>query len=275
MKLVVAFAVCILSVYAQDTSAVKWDPIADARKDVERLRALVDQGAAPRRSLELAEGRLAEAEDDAVLKRTLYGKVDLDQLTSDQSKEMVEAAQRQVDRQAGKLAEQQKLVEEGVKARLELTPHIEELDTRRRTLDLATARAKLFDVLVELARLEAKHTDEAPAASDTRIAVRFDGKGFMRDSELTIVERAFSERFGYGLPVSARGETAVHRSLGFDHRGRVDVAINPDQPEGVWLRKYLENSAIPYFAFRGAIPGKATGAHIHIGPPSNRLVAAD
>jgi hypothetical protein len=25
---------------------------------------------------------------------------------------------------------------------------------------------------------------------------------------------------------------------------------------------------IPYFAFRHAVPGKATGAHIHIGPIS-------
>ena len=67
------------------------------------------------------------------------------------------------------------------------------------------------------------------------------------------------------------GETAVHRSLGFDHRGRVDVAISPDQPEGVWLRHYLTDNHIPYFAFRQAVPGKATGAHIHMGPMSTRL----
>jgi hypothetical protein len=27
---------------------------------------------------------------------------------------------------------------------------------------------------------------------------------------------------------------------------------------------------IPYFAFRGFLPGSATGPHIHIGPPSER-----
>jgi hypothetical protein len=67
------------------------------------------------------------------------------------------------------------------------------------------------------------------------------------------------------------GETAVHRSLGFDHRGRVDVAINPDQPEGHWLLEYLVDKHIPYFAFRHAVTGKATGAHIHIGPMSTRF----
>jgi hypothetical protein len=55
----------------------------------------------------------------------------------------------------------------------------------------------------------------------------------------------------------------------------VDVALNPDQQEGLWLRKYLESRKIPYFAFRAALPGKATGPHIHMGPPSQRLVSAD
>jgi hypothetical protein len=51
----------------------------------------------------------------------------------------------------------------------------------------------------------------------------------------------------------------------------VDVAINPDQPEGVWLREYLTANKIPFFAFRQAVPGKATGAHIHLGPMSTHL----
>jgi hypothetical protein len=43
----------------------------------------------------------------------------------------------------------------------------------------------------------------------------------------------------------------------------------------VWLRAYLAAKEIPYYAFRAAVPGKATGAHIHIGPGSTRLRAAD
>jgi hypothetical protein len=45
----------------------------------------------------------------------------------------------------------------------------------------------------------------------------------------------------------------------------------PDAPEGVWLRDFLTRNRIPYFAFRHAVPGKATGAHIHIGPGSSRI----
>jgi hypothetical protein len=43
----------------------------------------------------------------------------------------------------------------------------------------------------------------------------------------------------------------------------------------VWLRRYLQSQKIPYYAFTHAVPGKATGAHIHIGPGSTRLVDAD
>ena len=86
---------------------------------------------------------------------------------------------------------------------------------------------------------------------------------------------AYEKQFSKPLPVSAKGETEVHRSMGFDHRGRVDVALNPDQLEGVWLRRYLEHAKIPYFAFRRWLPGKATAAHIHIGPPSLPLRSAD
>jgi hypothetical protein len=73
------------------------------------------------------------------------------------------------------------------------------------------------------------------------------------------------------MPVSAIGESAVHRSLGFDHRGRVDVALHPDSPEGEWLRSYMMDNKLPFFAFRQAVPGKATGAPFHLGPSSLRI----
>jgi hypothetical protein len=108
--------------------------------------------------------------------------------------------------------------------------------------------------------------DAAPHLSE-----RFDGDGSFSAAEFHKIEAAFEAHFAKPLPVSAMGETAVHRALGFDHRGRVDVALNPDQLEGKWLRGYLEANRIPFFAFWQAVPGKATGAHIHIGPMSTRL----
>jgi len=94
---------------------------------------------------------------------------------------------------------------------------------------------------------------------------------FDETRDLQAIEKAFEAEFDRPLPISADGETDVHRALGFDHRGRVDVAIDPRAPEGVWLRRYLRSRKIPYYAFTSAVAGKATAAHIHIGPGSTRL----
>ena len=63
-----------------------------------------------------------------------------------------------------------------------------------------------------------------------------------------------------------------HPSSMMEDFGRfLDVAIDPRAPEGIWLRRYLRSRKIPYYAFTSAVARKATGAHIHIGPASNRL----
>jgi hypothetical protein len=51
----------------------------------------------------------------------------------------------------------------------------------------------------------------------------------------------------------------------------MDVGVHPDSSEGQALVNYLRKSGIPFLAFRTAVPGSATGPHIHIGPPSGRL----
>jgi hypothetical protein len=107
------------------------------------------------------------------------------------------------------------------------------------------------------------------------VYTKYDGNGIFTPTDLKTLEVAYVSRFAKALPISADGETAVHRSLGFDHRGRVDVAVTPDQPEGLWLMRYLESKRIPYFAFRAAVPHQATGAHIHVGPGSTKLALSD
>ena len=37
------------------------------------------------------------------------------------------------------------------------------------------------------------------------------------------------------------------------------------------FQEFLHENHIPYFAFRQAVPGKATGAHIHLGPMSTHF----
>ena len=99
----------------------------------------------------------------------------------------------------------------------------------------------------------------------------YEGDGAFNEArDLPPLEFAFASKFDRPLPISAEGETEVHRALGFDHRGRVDVAVVPGAPEGIWLRQYLQSRRIPYYAFSHAVPGKATAAHIHIGPGSTR-----
>jgi hypothetical protein len=248
-----------------------------ALREADQVRALVDAGALPRARLEEVERSLADARDQDALQRTLYGTLSVEDLTEEQIGEMMTAAGRRVARQREKVEQAKKLVEAGVSPRTSLTPLIEELDSRRRTQDLAATRADLFRQLAEMVRREQvlEASLEAEPETVSRIAERFDGAGVFRLAQLKTVMAAFEKEFRRELPVSARGMTQLHRRLGFDHRERADIALRPDQPEGVWLRRYLEALQIPYLAFRGFIPGVSTAPHIHIGPPSGRLRIAD
>jgi hypothetical protein len=258
--------VCAACLMAQSEDSPE---IARAKASIEKLRTLVEAGAAPRMQLDRAEASLADAEDAAFLRRTVYGT----DLSEGQTEDMLAAANRRVERRKGTVEETRKLIESGVASQLALTPVLEDLDAARKEYDLAESRARFVRQMAEEARAEEaleaslnQSPEDAPVLAD-----RYDGDGIFSLGTLSHVEADFARQFGKALPVSAMGDTAVHRSLGFDHRGRVDVAVHPDQPEGHWLLEYLVKNHIPYFAFRHAVPGKATGAHIHIGPMSTRF----
>ena len=87
------------------------------------------------------------------------------------------------------------------------------------------------------------------------------------------IDNFYQERFGRPLPISAMGQSHTHDRLGLDHRDAVDVAVRPDSAEGRGLMAYLRGAGIPFIAFRGKMSSMSTGAHIHIGRPSPRLVA--
>jgi hypothetical protein len=254
--------------------------VAGAKAEVERMRALVEAGALPRLKLEEAQELLADTEDDDILRHSLYGNIGLETLTEDQATHMVDAARRQLARQQARVDKAMKLVDEGVTSMHSVDQAQEDLQARRTTLDLAENRAHLLQEMSAMAQAEAAaharmHAEADHSADDYRLAVQYEGSGQFSDNDLRRVVLAFEKRFSAPLPISARGETALHKTLGFDHRGRVDVALNPDQVEGIWLRRYLESEQIPYFAFRSAIAGSATGPHIHLGPPSTRLMSSD
>jgi hypothetical protein len=254
------------------------EPIVDLaelkRMEVERLRQMAEAGAIPRARLNQAQAELADAEDNMILRRTLYGTVRVEDFTKDQSQQMVEAAERLVARQQERYGQAQQLVTEGVMARATLGALLEDLEFRRKALDLARFRAKLVEEIEEYARAEEELDPDVPLPP-RRTIERYDGTGIFTDVDFARIATAFQRQFYKPLPVSAKGATATHRAMGFDHRGRVDVALNPDQREGVWLINYLRRAKIPYYAFRAAVRGKATAPHIHLGPPSNRLRLAD
>jgi hypothetical protein len=265
MRWLAALVVCVGFLHAQSDSAPE---IARAKANIEKLRMLVDAGAAPRVQLEKAEAALADAEDAAILRQTVYSA----DLTEAQTDSMLAAAQRRVDRREKAIAGIQKLIDAGVTSVQSLTPAEEDLDAARKEYTLAESRSQFIHQMAEEARAEEASANESPEeAPALDLTGRYDGDGRFSITEFARIESDFEKRFGKPMPVSAMGETAVHRSLGFDHRGRVDIALHPDQPEGHWLLEYLVQNHIPYFAFRHAVPGKATGAHIHIGPVSTRI----
>jgi len=257
--------VCVCALFAQST-----DPaVSRAQAELERIQALVDAGAAPRTQLERAERAMMDARDQALLRRTLYG----EDLTEDLLGEMIAAAERRLERRKDELANAQRLVAEGVASQTTLGSYLEELDRAQKEHDLAEARARLCRQLTEIAKAEQETQErlERSPQEASRFADKFEGDGLFTLTDFQRLEIAFRVEFSRPLPVSAMGDTAVHRALGFDHRSRVDVALHPDQQEGIWLLRYLSSNRIPYFAFRQAVRGKATGAHIHVGPMSTRL----
>ena len=86
------------------------------------------------------------------------------------------------------------------------------------------------------------------------------------------VENFFFTKFGHQLPTSAFGQSEIHDRWGLDHRQGMDVGLHPDSEEGIALVNFLRTEKIPFLVFRHAIPGVATGPHIHIGRPSHRYL---
>lgn len=249
--------------------------VVRAQQDLERTKQLIGQGALPLVRLRKAEEAVEDAKDMSILRLSLFSK----DLLPEQADQMVVIAQRMAYRRQKSLAEMQRLVDSGIVSRAEGEATAADFERAKNEVQLALSRAQLMEQMAQSLRLEkaiaSLETDvESHPEWNGRFYTRYDGRGVFTHSDFLRINSAFMAKFAKPLPVSADGETATHRSLGFDHRGRVDVALNPGQPEGVWLLHMLETNKIPYFAFRMAIPHKATGAHIHIGPQSTRLALA-
>jgi hypothetical protein len=242
--------------------------LEQARHQLEEVRRQVADGLLP--AAKVAEAQLAvdDALDEEVLDRTLYAHLDVQDLDEQQASAMIDAARRRVERTAAQVAHGRELIAQGVAEPFLFADAESELARRKQILEQAGARASLVREIVEVAKAEVA---AEPPPVEWKASEHFEGDGLLQPREIRDITLAFEKQFHEPFPVSARGSTAVHRAMGFDHTGRIDVAIAPDSAEGVWLRKYLETRSIPYYAFRVAIAGKATAPHIHIGPGSTRI----
>ena len=183
-----------------------------------------------------------------------------------------------VKRAEEKLEQSRKLFAEGLIPRA----HLEEseravTDAKNEVVkiqrDMTTADAQIAGIFAET---EA----EKQIAKDLRLArqslvrtasfTRFTGTPGWSLGDAYKVQRFFSDSFKKQLPVAVFGQGAIHDRWRLDHRNSMDISLHPDSAEGRALLNFLQQNGIPYLAFRTAIPGTATGPHIHIGRPSHR-----
>jgi hypothetical protein len=100
------------------------------------------------------------------------------------------------------------------------------------------------------------------------------GNGKWKLADARKIQDFFLARFKKPLPTSAFGQSDLHTRWGLDHRNGMDVGLHPDSVEGRALIEFLRKESIPFLAFRGPVPGVATGPHIHIGNRSPRVSRA-
>jgi len=203
------------------------------------------------------------------------------------SKELLTIQEEEFKKATARLEELRLLVSEGLVAKAELETGEQTLATLRAQLDATKKQVTDSDHMIaeiqadqELAKSQAAMRARAPVKlvsmkygsfSASANILRFSGAAPWSLGGLGGVQSFFSATFGRALPTSAVGQSTTHNQLRYDHRNAVDVALHPDSTEGKGLITYLQSQGIPFLAFRAAIPGVATGPHIHIGRPSHRL----
>src|SRR5580704_13492136 len=138
MRLLVLLTVCTVLLRADGvTSSPLEEPeVLRARLNIQRIHALVDAGALPRVQLEQAEDALGDAQDMAILRRTMYGQ----DITEEQANAMVAAAQRRLDRRQKQFDRVRGLIDSGIAAKNDLEPLGGQVEFARAQYDLAVSR---------------------------------------------------------------------------------------------------------------------------------------
>jgi len=196
------------------------------------------------------------------------------------SENLLKLQEESVSKLAASSEQLSELVNEGLVAKAELEKVGAELTAAKNTVEETQSQIANSNRLA----LELKKAEDLKSAKTQSFvkpvlkAINMTGATVMRSttgnwslSNLPQVQQFFSASFGRQLPISTLGQSATHNRMRWNHRNAVDISVHPDSQEGRALMTYLQTSGIPFIAFRAAIPGVATGPHIHIGFPSHRI----
>lgn len=207
---------------------------------------------------------------DSYIKATKEYKASLEKLVK-----LYEASARKAEE---KVTQSRKLLAEGLISRKDVELSEAALaDANLKVLgaqqQIASADTQIAQVLLEIEG-DKEIAKLGPAAKGSLIKtasfIRYTGAGTWLLSQSGRIESFFQQTFKRPLPIAVFGQGSIHNQWRLDHRNAMDIQLNPDGPEGQALLNYLRSQGVPFSAFRGAIPGVATGPHIHIGAPSHR-----
>ena len=191
---------------------------------------------------------------------------------------LVPIYEAKVKRAEAELEKSKKLLDEGLIPRKQVEENERALTAAK--TELADVQRQMTNADAQVAAIFVETEAEKEISKNLRLArqslvrtasfTRFTGAPGWGLSEAWKVQRFFSDTFNKQLPVAVFGQGPIHDRWRLDHRNAMDISLHPDSPEGQALLNYLQKNGIPYLAFRSAIPGTATGPHIHIGRPSHR-----
>lgn len=203
------------------------------------------------------------------IKATNDYKANLEELRASYEKSVLKAEERLTQSKelfaAGLISK--KDLEAGEGAVAEAKEKVAEVDRR-----MATADTQIAETLIEAETEKKLRNVRIPKGGIVRTTalIRYNGAATWALSDAWKVQRFFLETFKKPLPIAVFGQGAIHDRWRLDHRNSMDISLHPDGPEGQALLGFLRDNGIPFLAFREAIPGTATGPHIHIGRPSHR-----
>lgn len=207
---------------------------------------------------------------DSYIKATREYKASLQKLLA-----LYEAAERKAEQ---RLAQSTALYKEGLLSQKELGDSEHALAVEKQKVNeveqqMVTADTQIAQTLVEVeGDKEIARLGRVPKGSLVRTSsfIRFNGASGFLLSNAGRIQNFFLQKFNRPLPIAVFGQGAIHDRWRLDHHNAMDISLNPDGAEGQALMEFLRRNGIPFSAFRGAIPGVATGPHIHIGMPSHR-----